>query len=75
MASISEFEQQNFWKDKPVEVILGDNSDWVTEYVHGWDINITYNKKFLNAVFGEESTTQPKATYKATILNFKNENT
>lgn len=29
MASTSEFEQQQFWEDKPVEVILGDNSNWV----------------------------------------------
>lgn len=28
MASTSEYEQQQFWKDKPIEVILGDNSDW-----------------------------------------------
>ena len=28
MASTSEFEQQQFWEDKPIEVILGDNSMW-----------------------------------------------
>ena len=28
MASTSEFEQQQFWEDKPIEVILGDNSSW-----------------------------------------------
>jgi hypothetical protein len=28
MASTSEYEQQQFWEDKPIEVILGDNSEW-----------------------------------------------
>jgi hypothetical protein len=28
MASTSEYEQQQFWEDKPIEVILGDNSSW-----------------------------------------------
>ena len=28
MASTSEFEQQQCWEDKPIEVILGDNSSW-----------------------------------------------
>ena len=28
MASTSEYEQQQFWVDEPVEVILGDNSNW-----------------------------------------------
>lgn len=28
MASTSEFEQQQFWEDKPIEIILGDNSMW-----------------------------------------------
>lgn len=28
MASKSEYEQQQFWEDKPIEVILGDNSNW-----------------------------------------------
>jgi hypothetical protein len=28
MASTSEYEQQQFWEDKPIEVILGDNSMW-----------------------------------------------
>lgn len=28
MASTSEYEQQQFWEDKPIEIILGDNSDW-----------------------------------------------
>lgn len=28
MASTSEYEQQQFWEDKPIEVILGDNSFW-----------------------------------------------
>ena len=26
--SNNEYEQQQFWEDKPVEVILGDNSSW-----------------------------------------------
>ena len=28
MASTSEYEQQQFWEDSPIEVILGDNSSW-----------------------------------------------
>jgi type IV secretory pathway VirB9-like protein len=28
MASTSEYEQQQFWEDKPIEIILGDNSIW-----------------------------------------------
>ena len=28
MASNSEYEQQQFWEDKHIEVILGDNSNW-----------------------------------------------
>ena len=28
MASTSEYEQQQFWEDSPIEVILGDNSTW-----------------------------------------------
>ena len=26
--SNNEYEQQQFWEDKPIEVILGDNSMW-----------------------------------------------
>jgi predicted phosphoadenosine phosphosulfate sulfurtransferase len=29
MASTSEYEQQQFWEDSPIEVIIGDNSVWV----------------------------------------------
>jgi hypothetical protein len=29
MASTSEYEQQQFWEDSPIEVILGDNSGWL----------------------------------------------
>ena len=29
MASTSEYEQQQFWEDKPIEVIIGDNSAWI----------------------------------------------
>ena len=29
MASTSEYEQQQFWEDKPIEVIIGDNSGWL----------------------------------------------
>ncbi len=52
MASISEYEQQQFWEDKPIEVILDDNLGWVTKYVPGWDINLTYNKDFVKKFMG-----------------------
>lgn len=29
--SNNEYEQQQFWIDKPIEVILGDNSNWIFE--------------------------------------------
>lgn len=32
MASTSEYEQQQFWEDSPIEVILGDNDPWLIEY-------------------------------------------
>lgn len=31
MASTSEYEQQQFWEDSLIEVILGDNGPWLIE--------------------------------------------
>ncbi len=71
MSSTAEYEQQQFWKDKPIEIILGDNSGWVTEYTPGWDINLTYNKDFVKKFMGVDP---PKSeTYTCTTLNFNNE--
>lgn len=42
MASTSEFEQQQFWEDKPIEIILGDNSSW--------DLKIIYCNDLINNI-------------------------
>jgi len=44
---------------------------WVTEYQPGWDINLTYNKKFLNKFF-ETKSSSPTESHKYIILNFNN---
>lgn len=66
MASISEYEQQQFWSDKP-NLPKG----WITEYISGYDINITYNKEFLQKLCKNEK--QNTMSFKGTILNFNNE--
>jgi len=42
MASTSEYEQQQFWEDSPIEVILGDNSMW--------DLKIIYRNELINNI-------------------------
>jgi hypothetical protein len=53
MASTSEYEQQQFWEDQPIEVILGDNSDWFMEsyryiFLNEKDIQLTSNFNLTN---------------------------
>jgi hypothetical protein len=47
MASTSEYEQQQFWEDSLIEVILGDNSEWIIEYDKSFEeqLNINNNVK------------------------------
>jgi hypothetical protein len=47
MASTSEYEQQQFWEDSLIEVILGDNSEWIIEYDKRFEeqLNINNNVK------------------------------
>ena len=62
--SNNEFEQQQFWNTK-TRLPKG----WVTEYVPGWDVNLTYNKEFMDKFFGQNPP--KKETYTFTTLNFK----
>lgn len=43
---------------------------WVTEYIPGWDVNLTYNKEFLDKFFGPEPTESPLVSFQTGFLNF-----
>lgn len=43
---------------------------WVTEYIPGWDVNLTYNKAFIDKFFGPEPTENPLVSFQATFLDF-----
>jgi len=55
MASTSEYEQQQFWEDSLIEVILGDNGHWLIEQCKMFEeqllieseelFKITYNER------------------------------
>lgn len=32
MASTSEYEQQQFWEDQPIEIVLNDTSGWESDW-------------------------------------------
>lgn len=43
---------------------------WVTEYIPGWDVNLTYNKAFIDKFFEPEPTETPLVSFQATFLDF-----
>ena len=60
MGSNNEYEHQSFNNDL--------SKGWVTEYIPGWNINLTYNKEFINKFFGEDKPFT--MSYEGVFLDF-----
>lgn len=52
MASTSEFEQQQFWEDKPIEIVLNDTS--------GWESDWKFNDRCIVWIHKEDLLTNPE---------------